>query len=266
MASTFISSIFNILKSVCQSIYDKPLSFKSILAYVGGLGLLTCGIAYYLFRRHHNQSHNQRFRRQYMEYESKLSIEFDTPEPGKVSFWDYRENKDFKPRECIRVVTWNIERGYKLPLIIKELGQINADVILLQEFVSKKDLFTEKEREEGEEGNKFMYIHICIYAYVLYVHKGCDRSNKMNVACEIASALKMQVIFGADTWHINEYHENDINDATKSQSSLKFNSYPPNGCEGNAILTRLEISKFYPVVIPCVRNRQTFGTQNKLNK
>lgn len=57
--------------------------------------------------------------------------------PGSLFRRDFRdpaasEGADSSDRETIKLLQWNIERGYKLPGIIEELRRIDADVISLQ--------------------------------------------------------------------------------------------------------------------------------------
>jgi endonuclease/exonuclease/phosphatase family metal-dependent hydrolase len=67
------------------------------------------------------------------------------------------------PRSSIRVVDWNIDRGLKLSEIIDFLGNSNADVLLLQE--------------------------VDINAY---------RTNRLNIAQEIARKLRLNYVFGRE--------------------------------------------------------------------
>ena len=68
---------------------------------------------------------------------------------------------------------------------------------------------------------------------------GTKRTGMLDVGNEIANALKYQIMYGAECWHINGYHENDPN----ADTDFAYNSSPHNGCEGNAILTRFDIIK-----------------------
>eukprot|EP00483_Globobulimina_turgida_P005820 UN05830 len=135
---------------------------------------------------------------------------------------DFRTNKNQKwinhKTDQIRIITWNIERGYRTNEIINELKKTNADIILLQE-----------------------------------VDIGTQRTDFLDVGNEIANALSYQIIYAADCWHINAYHENNSKSKTKNKNVL-YNSLPHNGCEGNAILTRFNIIDQYPLILPCVRN------------
>jgi hypothetical protein len=62
------------------------------------------------------------------------------PLPGEFIVHDYRSEaarqkylEDAKSKSEVRVVQWNIERGYMLPQIIEELKKNDADIICLQE-------------------------------------------------------------------------------------------------------------------------------------
>ncbi|KAH3766167.1 endonuclease/exonuclease/phosphatase family metal-dependent hydrolase [Pelomyxa schiedti] len=84
-------------------------------------------------------------------------------EPGSITTADFRihgQPSGIGSIGGIRVVQWNIERGYKLPGIIEQLSMLNADIIFLQE-----------------------------------VDKDCERSNSADVGKEIASALHMNYLF-----------------------------------------------------------------------
>ena len=67
------------------------------------------------------------------------------------------------PRSFIRVVNWNIERGLQLPAILEFLAQADADVLLLQE---------------------------------VDVH--ARRTQRLNIAREIARKLRMNYVFGRE--------------------------------------------------------------------
>jgi hypothetical protein len=60
--------------------------------------------------------------------------------PGDIFRVDYRNEKVLKHHgdhssapKPLKLLQWNIERGYQLPGIIEELRKIDADVISLQE-------------------------------------------------------------------------------------------------------------------------------------
>ena len=67
------------------------------------------------------------------------------------------------PRSSVRVVDWNIDRGLKLPAIIDFLGDLNADILLLQE-----------------------------------VDINARRTHKVNVAQEVARKLRLNYAFGRE--------------------------------------------------------------------
>ena len=67
------------------------------------------------------------------------------------------------PRSSVRVIDWNIDRGLKLPEIVDFLGDSKADVFLLQE--------------------------VDINAF---------RTNKLNIAQEIARKLRLNYVFGRE--------------------------------------------------------------------
>ncbi|CUG87957.1 endonuclease/exonuclease/phosphatase, putative [Bodo saltans] len=92
--------------------------------------------------------------------------------PGDILVWDYRPpdaiaGVSATPRALVdvplRTAQWNIERGYKLPLILQTLKRIDADVITLQEL----DI-------------------------------GCERSDFADVADEIAKTLSAQLVFAVE--------------------------------------------------------------------
>jgi len=55
------------------------------------------------------------------------------PKPGGIIQHDFRRNKSSASRNKLKVVQWNIERGYQLEGIINELKSLDADIIGLQE-------------------------------------------------------------------------------------------------------------------------------------
>lgn len=64
-----------------------------------------------------------------------FDVEMVLPAPGEIVLHDFRDR--VKPRNEtgreLKVVQWNIERGYKLDGIIQELKKLDADIIGLQE-------------------------------------------------------------------------------------------------------------------------------------
>ena len=58
------------------------------------------------------------------------------PLPGDIVQHDFREalpKNDVTTPQALRIVQWNVERGYELPGIIAELQELDADIIGLQE-------------------------------------------------------------------------------------------------------------------------------------
>jgi len=55
------------------------------------------------------------------------------PQPGTVVVRDFRNGFAPEGMASLKVVQWNIERGYKLESIARELRELKADVIALQE-------------------------------------------------------------------------------------------------------------------------------------
>ena len=77
----------------------------------------------------------------WLDIEWHLSQTMDLTPPGEIFRADFRSAADPTTTatasppssETIKLLQWNIERGYKLQGIIEELKNINADVISLQE-------------------------------------------------------------------------------------------------------------------------------------
>jgi endonuclease/exonuclease/phosphatase family metal-dependent hydrolase len=67
------------------------------------------------------------------------------------------------PRSSIRVVDWNIDRGFQLRPIIEFLGDTNADIVILQE-----------------------------------VDINARRTHRLNIAQEIARKLRLNYVFGRE--------------------------------------------------------------------
>ena len=67
------------------------------------------------------------------------------------------------PRSSLRIVDWNIDRGLQLPAIVDFLGDLNADILLLQE-----------------------------------VDINARRTHRLNIAREIAQKLRLNYVFGRE--------------------------------------------------------------------
>ncbi|KAL4422229.1 hypothetical protein ABPG77_009704 [Micractinium sp. CCAP 211/92] len=79
--------------------------------------------------------------------------------PGQLFRADFRSAQE-SPKGAIKLLQWNIERGYQLAGIIEELRRIDADILSLQE-----------------------------------VDVGCDRSGGVDTGIEIAKALGLNYVF-----------------------------------------------------------------------
>jgi len=55
------------------------------------------------------------------------------PKPGELVFHDFREKTERSNKDHLRIVQWNIERGYQLSQIIKNLKELDGDIVCLQE-------------------------------------------------------------------------------------------------------------------------------------
>jgi endonuclease/exonuclease/phosphatase family metal-dependent hydrolase len=83
------------------------------------------------------------------------------PLPGEVLRVDSRcGSHGDSGKTTIRLVQWNIERGYQLPKIIEQLKELDADIVCLQE-----------------------------------VDIGCERTGRMDVGAVIAHELEYEYLF-----------------------------------------------------------------------
>ena len=83
------------------------------------------------------------------------------PQPGELIINnDYLEAKNPDNYSSVRIIQWNIERGYKIDLIIADLLKQNADILLLQE-----------------------------------IDINCERSNRINCLTMLAEKLKMSYAY-----------------------------------------------------------------------
>ena len=62
---------------------------------------------------------------------------------GDIIQYDFRKNKDpnLNDIKSIKLVQWNIERGYQMERIIKLLKEQDADIICLQEIDIGEEYF-----------------------------------------------------------------------------------------------------------------------------
>jgi endonuclease/exonuclease/phosphatase family metal-dependent hydrolase len=87
------------------------------------------------------------------------------------------------PRSSIRVVDWNIDRGLQLPAILEFLTQADADILLLQE-----------------------------------VDVNVRRTQRLNIAREIAQRLRMNYVFGREFIELTQ--GSNTNPAWHGQATL----------------------------------------------
>ena len=87
------------------------------------------------------------------------------------------------PRSSIRVVDWNIDRGLQLPAILEFLAQADADILLLQE-----------------------------------VDVNVRRTQRLNIAREIAQKLRMNYVFGREFIELTQ--GSNANPAWHGQATL----------------------------------------------
>lgn len=107
-------------------------------------------------------------------------------QPGEILQLDYRTDisKRYADSNCfdrigksLRTITWNIERGYKLPEIIAELKDIDADNLCLQE-----------------------------------IDSGCSRSQFVDTGIAIAKALGLVYVFQSEFVELGSGEGNTLND------------------------------------------------------
>jgi len=94
------------------------------------------------------------------------------PALGRLCVRDFRTRRRCAPksaRESVRVMAWNIERGYRLASVIAALRRERADALLLSE-----------------------------------VDVGCARSQMVDVGAEIAAALGMCLVFATEKICVND--------------------------------------------------------------
>ena len=101
------------------------------------------------------------------------------PPLGRIAMRDFRTSNlsrnardgprsDFDP-STLRVLAWNVERGYRIAAVIASLRREMPDVVLLSE-----------------------------------VDVGCDRSQMLDVGAEIASALGLCLVFATEKIKVND--------------------------------------------------------------
>ena len=116
--------------------------------------------------------------------------------PGSIVEYDFRTQAKMDAsrsmQDGLRVVQWNIERGYQLARIIDELSEADADVIILQEL----DI-------------------------------NCERTQYVNVPEAIAKALEMQCVFVVEFEELHcasRSHENRVGQPQLGQGAFHGNA------------------------------------------
>jgi hypothetical protein len=109
----------------------------------------------------------------------------DLPKPGTILVKDFRsdatkaEAKARPKDQPVKLLQWNIERGYKLPQIIEELKALDADVLALQEV----------------SGTRHGCRRTDLSFHRLQIDIHCERSNWEDTGVAIAESLGLQVCF-----------------------------------------------------------------------
>ena len=94
------------------------------------------------------------------------------PQPGELIINnDYLEKNNKNPSNIsqIKIIQWNIERGYKIDLILSDLSKQNADILLLQE-----------------------------------IDISCERSNYINCLTMLAEKLKMSYAYVSEFCELHD--------------------------------------------------------------
>jgi len=120
------------------------------------------------------------------------------PLPGTVIHQDFRPDRqsaEVEPSTPIRLVQWNIERGYKLSAIIQQLREIDADVLSIQVRVH-----AQQQLGRGTRQVNWWIVLWCnttpLHSFMLKeVDIGCERSDSIDTGTAIASALSLNYIF-----------------------------------------------------------------------
>lgn len=138
------------------------------------------------------------------------------PALGRVSARDFRPRRGVvrAAREGVRVLTWNVERGYRLNGVIASLRNEGADLCLLSE-----------------------------------VDVGCGRSQMVDVGAEIAHALGMCLVFATEKIRVNHDRGPGSLDWTH-QSDEVADADAFDGVEGVAVLSCFDVVDFDVILLP----------------
>jgi hypothetical protein len=132
------------------------------------------------------------------------------PQPGELIINnDYLEsNKDINKISSIKIIQWNIERGYKMDLIIKDLLKQNADILLLQE-----------------------------------IDINCQRSNNINCLTILAEKLKMSYAYVSEFCELYDKVRKDKDQGGGVHGNAIFAKFPIS--KENTIVIK---HKYQPVI------------------
>ena len=183
------------------------------------------------------------------------------PKPGEILHIDFRADgagdaasAALSSGRPLRVVQWNIERGYKLDAIVRTLAAVDADVLILQEIDVGCDRSANRDVGAspacscaGHSVNKRgcrVYGHsstVCLSCHCLSPLPGASaqvvttasrqqslRCGHVSAGCEIAEALSLNYVF------LCEFIE--------LRSPKRDRSAQGGGVHGNALLTRLDVT------------------------
>ncbi len=135
------------------------------------------------------------------------------PKPGEIVHVDCRPKDDTTKKALVplKLLQWNIERGYKLHAIIEELKRIDADVIALQ-----------------VRGSMHSERAACVSTALQEIDIGNERSGSEDTGMRIAKALGLNYVF------LCEFEE--------LRSPLRDASAQGGGVHGNAILSKFDMT------------------------
>jgi hypothetical protein len=159
-------------------------------------------------------------------------------EPRPTAFVDGKKGVWHAPppaaANTVRVVAWNIERGYQLKRVIEVLRVIKPDVLLLSEV----GVLLHPCVCCDDDGREFGWCWLAMRCDG-QVDIGTARSNRVDCGAEIASALGLLYAF-----------------APEIELSGGGGAHPP-GAEGMAILSRFPLTDLHSLILPCTRNGWT---------
>lgn len=138
------------------------------------------------------------------------------PALGRLSVRDFRvQRQSLRKHERMRVMAWNIERGYRLASVIASLRHEEADVVLLSE-----------------------------------VDSGCNRSQMLDVGAEIAAAMGMCLIFATEKIRVNDEGSFLALADFAQASDIVSDADAFDGVEGLAVLSAFDIVDAETLYLP----------------